>query len=478
MGSSGSSNQSVLSLYEVSDISGALATHNSCPGNQQGESLSLSIPIPTKDKNISQKLPEWKQPPESYIEKLIYFLEEKDYKPSHTPQSKASLLDGLMLQTTPLCVADELLKIVNDTEDGLSFLLSISQDKDSSIELHEKKSISNVDCSNEGFIKFIRSCNIIKLTLSENYTIELRTMVLSEAENFRCTLIKTISDAENNNLISGTKQCLLSHAVENKSIDIFRKNISTTSLKFLSSITSKLDFTGLSEYELKILEFEQAKILIFMLMCYAKIAEKIISEEKINPLKRFFVKFGHVHINKMMSDKLQSIIEELPQIVSAVLIRKHSLIKKELEKKGLLSNSFIRNVIVTCTGSEEVKDLERRAKEEISKPYLKIVINGDQLVAQNSEASNYVTSVFIYNLAKSLENCIRNSISILPFEVSLQIPMEESYSSSCINSSSVSSPLNRKRLCTSPSHDYHENSKKNRRELFSNSVEEYVNVEK
>ncbi|WP_176696495.1 hypothetical protein, partial [Candidatus Ichthyocystis sparus] len=45
-------------------------------------------------------------------------------------------------------------------------------------------------------------------------------------------------------------------------------------------------------------------------------------------------------------------------------------------------------------------------------------------------------------------------------------------------SSPISSPLNRKRLCTSPSHDYHENSKKNRRELFSNSVEEYVNVEK
>ncbi|WP_092343189.1 hypothetical protein [Candidatus Ichthyocystis sparus] len=208
-----------------------------------------------------------------------------------------------MLQTTPLCVADELLKIVNDTGDGLSFLLSISQDKDRSIELHEKKSISNVDCSNKGFIKIIRSCNIIKLTLSESYAIELRTIVLSEAENFRSTLIKTVSNAENNNLISETKQCLLSHAVEDKSIDIFRKNISTTSLKFLSSITSKLDFTELSEYELKILKFEQAKTLIFMLMFYAKIAEKIISEEKINPLKYLFVKFGHVHINKMMSDK-------------------------------------------------------------------------------------------------------------------------------------------------------------------------------
>ncbi|WP_092483298.1 hypothetical protein [Candidatus Ichthyocystis hellenicum] len=376
--------------------------------------------------NSTPKMTVWKQPTGSSLEKLMSLIEEEDCKNLGTTYSRISLLYKLALQTLPpQSAADKLLITIKNIEIGLSFLLPIATNGVSPVKLHPAKSISDVDCSQEGFVKFVRSCTSKESMLSESYICVLRETVFSEAEAFRNKSIEATGNCQKDDFIMSTEQYSLSYAAEEKLTSIFIEDIDKIRSRFVSLIPSESDTLKPSEHEFKISEGERAEILVHMLMCYAKIAEKIIFEERIKCLERIFVEFGDIHVTKIMSDKLHSLVEILPQIVSSVLTGKSSIIKKEAEKKGLLSELFVRNIVVDLAGSEKVRILKKTAKEMIARLCNKIVINGDQLITKNAVILDYVTSVFVYNLDKLLEDYIRQETSTLLSEISIQILTQE-----------------------------------------------------
>ncbi|WP_092483296.1 hypothetical protein [Candidatus Ichthyocystis hellenicum] len=473
--------------------------------------LSLPpIPVTTTD-GSTKKVPTWEQPTNrsSSLEELLSLLEEEAKKTSSTPYSRISLLTKLTLESPPsLCAADELLQSINNIETSLTFLLS-SATEGKKVKSHPAKLIGDVELSKKSFIKFVQSCVSEESQLSEDYICTLRDAIFSEAEIFENKSIRAIND----NLIISTKQSSLSNAVEEKLVNIFKEDLDKIRAKFISLIPCKSDDSESSEHVLQISECERAEILIHMLMCYAKITERVIFREKTKCLSVIFVKFGHIHITKLMSDKLHSLIEKLPQMVSTILTRKGSLIAEEISKKGYLDESFIRNIIVSCTRSEELKDLENAAKEIILRLCHKIIINGDQLIPRSVVIYRHVTSIFIYNLVKSVKNCVRTNISnSSSLELLTNMPTQEETSSSipdkepiaektAIKSpqtesvtelslspshsdpsspsysdethSSGSATLSRKRSHTPPDYQYHEKSKKSRDELPSQSEQGY-----
>lgn len=358
----------------------------------------------------------WKQPTSEFFQdNLLSLLEEEACRDSSISYSGVSLLTRLTLQAPmPPCTADELLKTINNIEIGLLFLLSISIPEIDRI--HSTKSISEIDISKSGFIKSIKSCIRKKHAISENYIYALRDMVISEASIFKSRSIKSISNInENEDFIISTKQSLLSYAVEENLIHIFKEEIDQIKFKFIFLIPFKSDISGPSEHELEISERERIAILIHMLMCYAKLVEKVIFEEKTKCLGAFFVKFGHIYITNAMSTNLHSVVKELHKIVPILLTKKYSMIKEEEKKKGCLNDLFIRKIISIFTKSKEIKILLQIAKAIVLKSCHKIVINTDQLIPKSNVIIEYIESVFLYNLVESLEVCIRCNISnILP----------------------------------------------------------------
>ncbi|WP_139057195.1 hypothetical protein [Candidatus Ichthyocystis hellenicum] len=290
--------------------------------------------------------------------------------------------------------------------------------------IRTSKSIDDTDCSRIGFIKFVQSCISRKSEISENYILALRDLVISEAKIFKKRSIKDTIDDSIEHFIISTKQSLLSYAVEEKLIHSFKRDIDEIKSKFILLIPCKSNLPESFKHRLGISENERTAILIYMLMCYAKLVKKIIFEEKMKYLKVFFVEFGHIYITKIMSNKLHSVIKKLPEIVPAILASKHLLIKEEVEKKGFLSESSIRNIVVNFAESKEIKTLKKTAEEAISESCHKILVNKDQLIPKSDVVLKYVKNVFFYNLEKSLEDCIKSNISSLLSEILTKIPTQ------------------------------------------------------
>ncbi|WP_092483294.1 hypothetical protein [Candidatus Ichthyocystis hellenicum] len=439
-------------LCVLSQGTDGCSASSSSPNVSNLEVCNSSLPT-TSTENITNvaksELSVWKQPTNGYSkEELLCLLEKEHYESS---LAQISLLTRLTLQAPPPPrVADELLQVVKNLEMSLS-VTAATIIKGGALKLHPAKSISEVDLSQTSFIKFIKSRVGEKSQLSEDYMCILREMIFSEARIFENKLIKIINDGENFDFITSTKQSLLSNAAEEKSISVFKENLDKVKSKFISLLTCN--------YELRISECERAEILVHMIMCYAKIVERVIFKEKAKCLGTNFVKFGHIHITKIMSSKLQSLVEELPRIASTALTKNHSIITKEAATKGCLSELFIRKIIIDCARSKRLNDLENKAKEEVSGLAHKIIINDDQLILGSNAIFMYAMSVFVYNLAESLEDYVKLRISQIIYK-------KEKYSSS-----------SRKRSHTLPWHHHSERSKKSNRDLFSYLAQGCKNIE-
>ncbi|WP_092343186.1 hypothetical protein [Candidatus Ichthyocystis sparus] len=393
-------------------FSGYEEEHETTPISTLAQQVTEEESTSTSDMDTS--LPEmmvWEQPTNGpSVENLLCLVEGKSDK---TSSASCSRTTELTLELTPLCTADELTKIVKTIEVNLSFLLSISADDVKTVKYHPAKSVNEVDLSEESFMEFVKSSIDSKCLLSDHYICTLREEIVSGAKIFENKLINTMHE---DSFISSTKQSSLSRAVQEKMIEIFKENIDEMRSKFISSIPCN---------ELEISETERMAVLIHMLMCYAKVAETIISKERIKCPETIFVKFGNVHITKALSNELHSLIKELPQVVSSILTKKHQIIKEKIAKEWPLNQSFIRNIIVNCTKSEEIKNLETRAKNILVRSCKKIVINNDILLPKSVAVYRHVMSIFTYNLLQSLENCVRINISALLSETSHEMSRQE-----------------------------------------------------